>query len=486
MLSFVHHITPIYLLYLFYGSVFLFLGVSIVAKDMKGSELQLADSLWLLGMFGFTHGAHEWLELGPLIEGEHMLFRQIFLVKAAASTLVLLSFVFLLLFGLSLVRALAGPWRRWLRLVPAVLFLLWLLYLWDFGFHLSMQFVRQADIGARYTFGLAGGLTTAYGLIAYSRELRPMSRPVARRLSFAGAAFAFYALFTGLIPSGAMLPLVDVPVEMFRGLAAAFITYFIIKALNIFDIETRQKIEQSMRGVVQAEKLASLGQLAAGVAHEINNPLTNASLVVQRLKQTMQGNGAEQALMEKLDSVERNIDRASLIARELLQFSRQRETDFAPCDINDVIKGALTLLHYKLESITVQNSSQKVPEVMGDPVKLEQVFINVLSNAVEAMPEGGSLAVVTTLRGDRVQVRITDTGPGIPEEHLPRVFDPFFTTKKIGVGTGLGLSIAYGIIRQHYGGIHIANKAGRGTTVTVRIPTKERYAELYEKNTDRR
>jgi len=491
MLNLFNHITPIYLLYLFYGSVFLFLGVSIVAKDMKGSDLQLADSLWLLGMFGFLHGAHEWLELGPLIEGEHMLLREIILVKAAASTLVLLSFVFLLLFGLSLLRVLEDKRIPSVRTVISVLLGFWFLYLWYYeirahGFRIDMQLLRQADIASRYTFGFMGGLAAAYGLIAYSRELAPLSRPVSRHLSSAGIGMVFYGFFTGLIPSGTIIPLVKAPVEVFRGGSAFIVTYFIIKALNIFDIETRKKFEQHMRGIVQTEKLTSLGQLAAGVAHEINNPLTNASLAIERLRHRMKDSGPEQAVMEKLEAVERNIDKASAIAQELLQFSRQKETEFIPCDLGRVVNSALTLLNYKLGDILVQHSVDTAAEVMGDPVKLEQVFINILSNASEAMPGDGTITVVTSLRGDRVQVRITDTGVGILPEHLPRVYDPFFTTKAVGIGTGLGLSISYGIIRQHHGGIHIASEVGKGTTVTIRIPTKERYAELYEKNSGRR
>ena len=491
MFNLFHHITPIYLLYLFYGSVFLFLGVSIVAKDMKGSELQLAGSLWMLGMFGFLHGAHEWLELGPLIEGEHMLFREIFLVKAVASTLVLLSFLFLLLFGHSLVRVVSEKRLPPLWAIISLLSWCWFLYLWYYeirhnGLHFDMQLLRQVDIGSRYTFGFVGGLMAAYGLIVYSREVALLSRPVSRHLSSAGGGFILYGVFTGLIPSGTLIPVLNVPVEALRGAAAFIVTYFIIKALNIFDIETRKKFEQHMRGIVQTEKLTSLGQLAAGVAHEINNPLTNASLAIERLKRRMQDCDPEHAVLDKLEAVERNIDKASSIAQELLQFSRQKESEFIPCDIGRVVGGALTLLNYKLGDIAVQYSAETVPEVMGDPVKLEQVFINTLSNAVEAMPAGGTITVQTTLRGDRVQVKIIDTGLGISPEHLPRVFDPFFTTKDIGIGTGLGLSISYGIIRQHHGGIHIASVFGKGTTVTIRIPTKERYAELYEKNSGRR
>lgn len=487
MLNLFANITPIYLLYLFYGVVFLFLGVSIAAKDMKGSDLKLADRLWLLGMFGFLHGAHEWLELGPLIEGKNLSLQQIFAAKAVAAFLIVLSFMFLLQFGISLVRALEDKRIRWAGAIPVPLFLIWVLYLWHYGFHneayhIDMQFLSQADIGARHTFGFVGGLLTAYGLIAYSREVSILSRSASRKLSYTGITFVFYAVFAGIFPSSSAMPLLPIPVELLRGISAFFITYFIANALNIFDIEARKKIEQQTRRLVQSEKLTSLGQLAAGIAHEINNPLTNASLGIQTLKNRLETNGGESGVVEKLDAVERNIDRASEIARELLQFSRQRESEFVPLNINEVIKGALTLMQYKLSPISVQQDLAPLPDIMGDPGKLQQVFINILSNSFEAMPNGGSISIASSRDGDFIRMRIGDTGTGIAAENLSRVFDPFFTTKEIGQGTGLGLSICYGIIKQHQGAIDISSTVGKGTTLSMRLPTRERY----EKDTYRR
>jgi two-component system NtrC family sensor kinase len=268
-----------------------------------------------------------------------------------------------------------------------------------------------------------------------------------------------------------------VPIEFLRGVMAVVITYFISQALNIFDIETRRKIEEQARLLVQSEKLSSLGQLAAGIAHEINNPLTNASLGIQTLKQRLCNERADSDMVERLAAVEKNIDRASLIAQELLQFSRRGETEFRPLDINHALKGSLTLLQYKLSNITLSQHLEPVPEAMGDLVKLEQVFINILSNSLESMPEGGELSIASMSKDGMIAVRITDTGCGIAPESQLRVFEPFFTTKDVGSGTGLGLSVSYGIIKQHRGFIELSSEPGKGTTVTVRIPTKEYYEE---------
>jgi two-component system, NtrC family, sensor kinase len=477
MLDLLNSITPTYLIFLCYGAAFLFLGVSIAAKDMKGSDLHLANSLWLLALFGFLHGANELMDLGILIEGDHLSFHQLFSIKAIATALVVLSFLSLLMFGISLIRGLGDKRFLWAKFVPVPLALLWALHVWYFGlhnegFHIDMQSLRQANIGARYTFGFVGGLMTAYGLIANANEVSALNRSVSQKLRFAGIAFILYAVFAGIFSFSYALPFTSIPIVAFRGATAVVITYFIIKALNIFDIEMRVRYDRQTKSIIQADKLTSLGRLAAGIAHEINNPLTNASLGVQLIKNRMQGDGFEPAFVEKLCAVERNIDRASKIAGELLQFSRQQETTFVPLNVNNVIASSLTLLHHRLGRVDLHQDLDAVPDVMGDPVKLEQLLINILENSLDAMPEGGSLSISTARRNGVVEIRVIDSGAGIPEENLQRVFDPFFTTKEIGQGTGLGLAICYGIIRQHHGMIEIANAPTPGTMVTVKLPIK--------------
>jgi signal transduction histidine kinase len=469
-------IHPIYLLYLFYGAAFMILGLSISIKDMKGSHLRLADSLWLLGMFGFTHGLREWIEIYPLIEGEHLSLLEIFQAKSVSLVMMIISFLFLFQFGLSLIHDNKRGWLKWLKGIPTALFVIWAFIIWVewmHGLSSNMRFLRHVETGARNTFGIMGGFATAYGLITYSNEIKNLSNYISRNLLCAGVVFAFYGFFASNYFSNIAYFFLPVPAEIFRGGSAVLITYFIIKALNIFDVETRKRIEQQTRQLVQVEKLSSLGQLAAGIAHEINNPLTNVSLGVQMLKSRLNGGGAESEIMEKLDAMERNIDRASTIAQELLQFSRQREFEFVPLNINNVIKSSLTLMKHKLNSVELEQDLASVPDVMGDPGKLEQVFINVLSNAVEATGEGGRICLFTANQRGMVEARITDSGPGIAAENISRVFDPFFTTKEIGSGTGLGLSICYGIINQHHGSIQVSSAVGLGTTVTIKIPTGE-------------
>ncbi len=469
-------IAPIYLIYFFYGMTFFFLGAFIVAKNMEASNLKLAGKLWLLGAFGFAHGLHEWLKLYPLIEGENLSREDLFAAQAIAVSVGALSFIFLLLFGYSLVRAVS---RRilWVRLVPASMFVLWAGYLWQYGDRPDFQFLRQVELGMRYTIGLSGSMLSAYGLIIYSSEVRSLSHSISNKIFAAGVAFIFYGVFVGLFPSNVLVPVILIPVEVMRGLSSIVITYFIIRALNIFDVETRKKIEEQTRLIAQTEKLSSLGLLATGVAHEINNPLTNASLGIQMLKSTMMKAGSEGDAVERLAAVERNIDRASTIAQELLHFSRRSSAGLIPVNVNDIVQSSIALVRFRMKDIVVDMDLRETPAIMGDPAKLEQVIINILSNALEAMPTGGRLAIVTMQQDATVLIKISDTGSGISVNNLSRVFDPFFTTKEIGKGTGLGLSISYGIIKQHRGSISIASDEGKGTAITIALPTKERYEE---------
>ena len=470
-LSLLTSIPSICFLYFFYGLAFFFLGTAIAVKNMKGSELKLAGCLWLLAGFGFIHGSHEWFELYLLLQGRYISMTEILYIKFVTVFSVILSFFLLLIFGIKLIRAVSNnKWTKWLKTIPAILFLIWGIHLWSYGFTMDVSFFEMADMRARNTFGLIGGLMTAYGLIAYSREVKNLSLPIARNLHYAGVIFIFYAIFAGLVSSFSMLYWLPIRIEVFRSISAILIACFIIKALNVFDIETRKKLEQQLKRLAQSDRLVSLGQLAAGIAHEINNPLTNASLNVQILKNRLENSAGDKNILQKLEAIEKNVHKASTIAKELLQFSHQRELEFIPLNVNDVITSVLTLLKYKLKGITIHENLADIPNVMADHRKLEQVFLNILSNSIEAMPDGGDIYIATTSSDGMANVQICDTGSGILKENLSKVFDPFFTTKEIGAGTGLGLSICYGIIHQHNGYIEMASTLGQGTTAIVKLP----------------
>jgi PAS domain S-box-containing protein len=237
------------------------------------------------------------------------------------------------------------------------------------------------------------------------------------------------------------------------------------------DITARVELESQLS---QADKLSSIGLLAAGVAHEVNTPLAVISSYTQMLAKQLQGDPQKSGLLEKIT---RQTFRASEIVNNLLNFSRTSGTEFANVDINKVITDTLALLEhqFKVAKITVESDlTPVISPIQGNAGRLQQVFLNLFLNAKDAMTGGGKLSVAST-NGEMVSVRVSDTGSGIAPELIQRIYDPFFTTKTsphVGQtrGTGLGLSVTYGIIQEHAGKIRVESNPGSGTTFALDFP----------------
>jgi signal transduction histidine kinase len=221
-----------------------------------------------------------------------------------------------------------------------------------------------------------------------------------------------------------------------------------------------------------SEKMASIGTLAAGVAHEVNTPLTGISSFTQMLLENADPADPKTALLEK---IERQTFRAAKIVNGLLNLSRPGMSgeERRQVDLNVVVNDVFSLLEHQFAAAKVKvrrDLSPVAASVVGIEHKLQQVFLNLFLNARDAMPRGGWLSVTTRVDGSRVVAEVADTGSGIPAEHLARIYDPFFTTKAIGRGTGLGLSIAYGIVHEHEGTIGCESSVGQGTRFTLTMP----------------
>ena len=234
------------------------------------------------------------------------------------------------------------------------------------------------------------------------------------------------------------------------------------------DITERVELESQLS---QADKLSSIGLLAAGVAHEVNTPLAVISSYAQMLSKQLQGDPQRGALLEKIT---RQTFRASEIVNNLLNFSRTSGTEFTDVDVNKIITDTMALLEhqFKISKIQVQDElAEHLPLINGNAGRLQQVFLNLFLNARDAMPNGGTLRV-TTSNGEGVSVVVSDNGSGIAQEHIHRIYDPFFTTKTApqGRGTGLGLSVTYGIIQEHAGKIRVESRPGEGTTFYLDFP----------------
>jgi signal transduction histidine kinase len=243
------------------------------------------------------------------------------------------------------------------------------------------------------------------------------------------------------------------------------------RIILVDDITERVTLEAQL---AQTDKLSSIGLLAAGVAHEINTPLAVISSYAQMLSKQLRGDARLGPVLEKITQ---QSFRAAEIANGLLNFSRTSTTEFRETNLNQVIRDTLSLLEHQFKTAQVEvelDLTSELPPIHGNSGKLQQVFLNLLLNAKEAMPGGGRLRVATLVNG-HVEALVSDSGAGIAPEHLKRIYDPFFTTKttpKPGDkrGTGLGLSVSYGIIQEHAGKIHVESAIGAGTTFHLEFP----------------
>ena len=256
----------------------------------------------------------------------------------------------------------------------------------------------------------------------------------------------------------------EVPLQHAAGAEALVGTLLLVE-----DITGQVRLEEQLQ---ISEKMASIGLLAAGVAHEVNTPLTGISSFTQMLLEGADPNDPRTTLLEK---IERQTFRAAKIVNGLLNLSRPgtSSNERIDVDLNAVITDVFSLLEHQFEVSNVKvrrELAETAIPVLGIEHQLQQVFLNLFLNARDAMPSGGWLSVVTRLEGNRAIAEIADTGSGIPSAHLARIYDPFFTTKAIGRGTGLGLSITYGIVHEHDGTIHCDSAIGQGTRFTVALP----------------
>jgi two-component system, NtrC family, sensor kinase len=234
------------------------------------------------------------------------------------------------------------------------------------------------------------------------------------------------------------------------------------------NVTERAQLEKQL---LEREKLSSIGLLAAGVAHEVNTPLAGISSYAQMLIQQIPDNDPKHKLLEKIHL---QTLRASGIVNNLLNFSRTGDSDFREVEVNRVLDDTIQLLEPQLRHSQVEivrHYGQELMPAQGNASKLQQVFMNLILNARDAMPEGGRLTIQTRMVETSLVIDFRDTGQGIEPENIARIYDPFFTTKDVGQGTGLGLAISYGIIQEHGGRIFVESRPNEGAHFTIKLPT---------------
>ncbi|MFC2070597.1 sensor histidine kinase [Chloroflexota bacterium] len=308
-----------------------------------------------------------------------------------------------------------------------------------------------------------GGLAVLGILLLHTLLFNYDSYALARVLLFAGFTFLISSLVATLL----------------NYLEKQLDAYYEIVILNDELNRYIERLENTQKQLIQAEKLNAIGQLAASVAHEINNPLGGV-LVYNRLliKKLTDDSLDKQEAVENLKKIEKAIAHCSHIIKSLLDFSRQSEPELAPVSLESITEEVMALVAHQAEMnrvrVSIGNMST-LPEIVADARQLQQVFVNLIVNAIQAMPDGGELSIQGSIDEDSwLKVSVEDTGCGILPEDMDKLFTPFYTTKEREKGTGLGLAVSYGIIERHGGRIEVQSKFGEGSTFTVRLPRRER------------
>lgn len=289
-----------------------------------------------------------------------------------------------------------------------------------------------------------------------------------------GALVTSFAFLCVVLPRSFFSPYPD---PLLRPLLFVLFTAFVgvLTALLMDRIDEEREMIRRLREareqLVHAERLASLGQLSASIAHEINNPLAGVLTYTKLLARKISGDSLEKgAALDYLSKMESEVGRCSRIIRNLLDFSRQTEPTLKLVDVNQVIEQVLAMVgnQAQLQNVdVVRELSPSLPKVMADFDKLQQVFTNLTLNAIQAMSGGGRLTLRTSAANGQVRIDVQDTGCGISKENLSKLFTPFFTTKEKGSGVGLGLAVVRGIIERHKGEIRVQSEVGKGTTFSV-------------------
>jgi PAS domain S-box-containing protein len=249
--------------------------------------------------------------------------------------------------------------------------------------------------------------------------------------------------------------------------------------LHIEDITEKKAKEARLR---RAENLAALTTLTAGVAHEIKNPLGSISIHIQLIQKAL-SNGADgknaETIQNYLDIVNEEVERLNGIIVDFLFAVRPMDVNLVAQNLNDLVHELFEFIHYELEEQKIElelNLDDQMPELQLDVKYMKQALLNIVKNSISAMPEGGTLRVETVARDDQVELSISDSGVGIPEENMTKIFEPYFTTKDFG--SGLGLTLVYKIIKEHQGEINLESREGEGTTFTITLPVPQKEQRL--------
>lgn len=451
-----------FIVYLFYGLSFFILGFAILLKDKRFSRLEIASILIYLAFFAILHGIHEWLVLYLLTNKFYIGDQQLLEWSRYLFALLLISFLFLFYFGIKSLLIISS--LKINKSFKSILVFFMILFALPVYFYSIMI---NKDSLIRYIFGFSSATLSGIVLIILSFKYAKKGIYGYKNLLICGYLFIGYGIFSGIIVSDIFFD--KLIVVSIRGLLAILIFIFLFRFLKVFDNEFIKNIEDSLKKSCLNDRLSSIGKLAMGIAHEINTPLTNATIVLEILKCKFNFDNPE--IIEKLNSLEKNIDRAAKIANELLLFSRDEKIElFEVVNISEIIENLKLFIknHPKFRYVAFAINSDFEFECI--PHKIEELLVNLILNAFDATSENPEIVVSANCTDKNVHFNVQDNGIGIDDSIKNKIFDPFFTTKKPNEGTGLGLYLCYNIVKIHKGLIYLEQNENGKTIFAIKIP----------------
>ncbi|MCZ4337194.1 sensor histidine kinase [Shewanella colwelliana] len=452
-------------IYLFYGLVFFSIGCVVVFRNFKYSQLSISPTLWALALFGFSHAFHEWSELYVILFEADIQPQYQVLVEWLRLLKLALSFASLMIFAWLLFGIVPNTVAKVGRGLVIAILLAYCMAVVHFSssFNLSEDLFREAAHYTRLLLGFGSAFLAGCGIAIYGYSLMKAEHEYGHYFIATGIGLWIYGVMAGLVATE-----LHVGVPVLRTLASGLVLFTLFKALKVFDIEREKLTEAKLKRALEADKFKAIGRLATGVAHEINNPLASSSLALELLERKYPI--TDSAQQEYVNRVRMGISRAADISKELLAYARPRSESFSTVNFAEVAQAAIRLLSHKRRDYQVMVDCESNIQINGQKIKLEELLINLLSNAMDASDAGGKILLTIKSHAGQICLLLQDFGQGMDSETLNRATELFFSTKPIGQGTGLGLAICDAIVRAHHGEMAIRSQLGKGTQIDIHFP----------------
>nr|WP_153665762.1 HAMP domain-containing sensor histidine kinase [Shewanella intestini] len=442
------------------------MGCVVVFRHFKHSQLRISSTLWALALFGFSHAFHEWSELYIILFSHDISPQYQYVVQWLRLIKLALSFTGLMIFAWLLFAIVLKPCGQIGRSIIVLTVMIYSLILGLF-YHGTLEMADSFAEITTYTrvlLGFGSATLAGVGISLYGQQLRKENHQYGQYFIATGLGLMLYGVLAGLVPTTYYSC-----VPVLRTLAAGIVLVSLFKALKIFDIEKEAATEAKLKRAIEADKFKAIGHLAMGVAHEINNPLASSTLALDLLERQLP---AQPRALDYLNRARLGIDRAAVISKELLTYARTDVSHTEQVNICEVIASAKQILIHKLAAYSLVVQCPKTLVIVGQKVKLEELLINLLNNAMDASEPHSQIDITVLARHDVVQLTVSDSGHGMDEKTLQRANELFYSTKSIGKGTGLGLAICEQIVARHHGELQLHSEQGKGTQAVINFQLK--------------